>query len=411
MNDARPFSPFSIALSADRDADALVARGAKWRETGLWFFFVQAVRSLLIYTPRSVHGARRLGACLSAVVSAVLRRGGLLPFAIIAFVLPQDVALAQGALTNGASQAGVIQVGGLDTWTIQATTNDMITVSIGKVSGSDPNFFPWIRLLRPNGTLLGNSWNVNSAQLYAQAPLTGTYTVLVAGESYNQTGPGNYTLTVSGLTAPVCTIGCSASVPGSGQTGQSLSFTSSATPSNCSGSVSYLWNFGDGQTSGSQNPSHAYLSAGTYSWTLTASVGSTQCQSSGSVTVPVATTLHPLTPCRVIDTRVGSGALGGPALAPNATRNFNVAGVCGIPSDAVSISANVTVTNNTGSGELVLFPSDVPQPGTSTISFRAFRTRANNALVYLAATTPTFSVYNNCTAPVDFVVDVNGYFQ
>jgi hypothetical protein len=126
---------------------------------------------------------------------------------------------------------------------------------------------------------------------------------------------------------------------------------------------------------------------------------------------PIATALHPLTPCRVIDTRVGSGALGGPALAPNATRNFNVAWVCGIPSDAVSISANVTVTNNAGSGELVLFPSDIPQPGTSTISFRAFRTRANNALVYLAATTPTFSVYNNCTAPVDFVVDVNGYFQ
>ena len=92
-------------------------------------------------------------------------------------------------------------------------------------------------------------------------------------------------LTVSGLTAPVCTIGCSASAPSNGQTGQSLSFTSSATPSNCSGSVSYSWNFGDGQTSGSQNPSHGYSSDGTYSWTLTASVGSTQCQKTGSVTI------------------------------------------------------------------------------------------------------------------------------
>jgi hypothetical protein len=125
----------------------------------------------------------------------------------------------------------------------------------------------------------------------------------------------------------------------------------------------------------------------------------------------VPTSFYGLTPCRVIDTRVGSGPLGGPPLAPMAPRNFNVAGVCGIPSGAVSISANVTVTNNTGSGELVLFPSDVPQRGTSTISFRAFRTRANNSLVYLAATTPTFSVYNNCIAPVDFVLDVNGYFQ
>jgi hypothetical protein len=125
----------------------------------------------------------------------------------------------------------------------------------------------------------------------------------------------------------------------------------------------------------------------------------------------VPTTFHGLTPCRAIDTRVGSGQLGGPALLPNATRNFPVLGVCGIPLGAVSISANVTVTNNTGSGELVLFPPDVPQPGTSAISFRAFRTRGNNSLIYLAATAPTFSVYNNCTAPADFILDVNGYFQ
>ncbi|MCM3877292.1 MAG: VCBS repeat-containing protein [Thermoanaerobaculia bacterium] len=124
-----------------------------------------------------------------------------------------------------------------------------------------------------------------------------------------------------------------------------------------------------------------------------------------------ATSFFPLPPCRVLDTRIGSGPLGGPALAPMVSRSFNVSGVCGIPSGAVSISANVTVTNNAGPGELILFPPDVPQPGTSTISFRAFRTQANNALVYLGATTPTFSVYNNCTSPADFILDVNGYFQ
>jgi FG-GAP-like repeat/FG-GAP repeat len=126
---------------------------------------------------------------------------------------------------------------------------------------------------------------------------------------------------------------------------------------------------------------------------------------------PVATTLHPLTPCRVLDTRVGSGALGGPALLPNATRSFDVAGVCGIPAAAVAISANLTVTDNGARGELVLFPSDVSRPNTSAISFRAFQTRANNALVYLSATTTTFSVFNNSAASLDFILDVNGYFQ
>jgi hypothetical protein len=127
--------------------------------------------------------------------------------------------------------------------------------------------------------------------------------------------------------------------------------------------------------------------------------------------VSAPTTLHPLTPCRVIDTRVGSGALGGPALAPNATRNFDVAGVCGIPAAAVAISANLTITNSGARGELVLFPSDVSRPNTSAISFGASNTRANNALVYLSATTTTFSVFNNSAASVDFILDVNGYFQ
>ena len=127
--------------------------------------------------------------------------------------------------------------------------------------------------------------------------------------------------------------------------------------------------------------------------------------------VPVAASFHALAPCRVLDTRVGSGPLGGPALAPMARRNFAVPGVCGIPSGAVAISANLTVTNVGGSGDLVVFPSDVSQPGTSAISFHAGVTRANNALVYLSATGTIFGVFNECPASVAFIVDVNGYFQ
>ncbi|MEO8054198.1 MAG: VCBS repeat-containing protein [Acidobacteriota bacterium] len=126
---------------------------------------------------------------------------------------------------------------------------------------------------------------------------------------------------------------------------------------------------------------------------------------------PVASTFHTLPPCRVLDTRVGSGPLGGPALAPNAPRSFPVAGVCNIPLGAVAISANLTVTNIQAAGELVVYPADVSRPPTSSLSFRPGRTRANNALVYLSATTATFSVFNSCPGAVDFVLDVNGYFQ
>jgi FG-GAP-like repeat len=124
----------------------------------------------------------------------------------------------------------------------------------------------------------------------------------------------------------------------------------------------------------------------------------------------VPTRFYSLSPCRVIDTRVGSGALGGPALLPNSARNFSVLGVCGIPSGAVAISVNLTVTNVQASGELVVYPADVSRPGTSAISFQAGRTRGNNAIVYLSAATTTLSVFDNSIAPVDIVVDVNGYF-
>lgn len=125
----------------------------------------------------------------------------------------------------------------------------------------------------------------------------------------------------------------------------------------------------------------------------------------------VATTLHPLTPCRVIDTRNLAGPLGGPALVALQRRDFAIAGVCGVPAAAVAISANLTIVSGALRGELVVFPPDVAQPNTSAISFRAFTTRANNALVYLSATTTTFSVFNNSGTSVDFILDVNGYFQ
>lgn len=125
----------------------------------------------------------------------------------------------------------------------------------------------------------------------------------------------------------------------------------------------------------------------------------------------VATTsFHPLAPCRVLDTRVGSGPLGGPALTPLGTRAFPVTGVCGIPAGAVSISANLTVTNVTQPGELVVYPSDVGRPATSAVSFRPPKTRANNGIVYLS-TTAMFTVFNNSVGSLDFILDVNGYFQ
>jgi Tol biopolymer transport system component len=119
-----------------------------------------------------------------------------------------------------------------------------------------------------------------------------------------------------------------------------------------------------------------------------------------------------LTPCRILDTRITLNGITGPApLQTLETRSLNVGGICGVPADAVSISVNLTVTNVGAAGELIVFPADVTQPNTSAMSFKAGRTRANNAFVKLSTTSPTFSVFNNSASTVDFIVDVNGYFR
>ena len=79
---------------------------------------------------------------------------------------------------------------------------------------------------------------------------------------------------------------------------------------------------------------------------------------------------------------------------------------------ARAISANATATNAGQPGYLTLFPGNGTQPLTSTINFLAGRTRANNVTLPLATDgTGTFRVFTGSPAPVDFILDVNGYFE
>jgi PKD repeat protein len=85
-----------------------------------------------------------------------------------------------------------------------------------------------------------------------------------------------------------CWVACSASVPLATRAGNATGFTGSAIPADCSGTVSYSWEFGDGQTSTQQNPSHSYASAGLYAWSLTAAIGAASCTRSGTIVVTAA---------------------------------------------------------------------------------------------------------------------------
>jgi hypothetical protein len=140
---------------------------------------------------------------------------------------------------------------------------------------------------------------------------------------------------------------------------------------------------------------------------------STGLAASASVSGPGATAFHTLAPCRAIDTRRAVGPLGGPPLGAGATRTFVAMGVCGVPASARSVSVNVTVTNAGANGALVLYPADLPAaPNVLTLAFHAGQTRANNVLLGLASDgSGAFNLASSAMAPLDAIVDVNGWFE
>ncbi|HEV8609880.1 MAG TPA: right-handed parallel beta-helix repeat-containing protein [Thermoanaerobaculia bacterium] len=117
-------------------------------------------------------------------------------------------------------------------------------------------------------------------------------------------------------------------------------------------------------------------------------------------------------PCRVVDTRNAVGPLGGPALAGHSDRTFALAGTCGIPSSAMSVAANLTVTQAVAPGHLTTHRAGTGTPLASTINFSAGQTRANNAIPGLSMDgTGSVTVENAAAGPVHFILDVSGYFE
>ena len=92
-----------------------------------------------------------------------------------------------------------------------------------------------------------------------------------------------------------CAVTCQAWAPTSAFTGVPVAFFGQAASSCGTGAPGYEWNFGDGSAlAASQNPTHAYASPGTYTWTFTAtSSGAAPCVQSGTVTVTNASCVKP----------------------------------------------------------------------------------------------------------------------
>lgn len=120
---------------------------------------------------------------------------------------------------------------------------------------------------------------------------------------------------------------------------------------------------------------------------------------------------HTVTPCRLFDSRQGAD---GPALVSGTTRSVVVAGRCGVPATAKTVSVNFTTVAPSGSGVLQAFAADQLAPETTVLSFGAGSTRANSGIVQLALNASGTTALRATLAnggTVHVVLDVNGYFE
>lgn len=130
---------------------------------------------------------------------------------------------------------------------------------------------------------------------------------------------------------------------------------------------------------------------------------------------PVGTKFYTLTPCRAIDTRASSGfppGYGPPSMSGNqAQRSFTLAGRCGIPTDARSVSINAAVWGPVTTGDMAIFAAGGTTAGISMLFWKANILALANAGFVQLGSGGTITVQVNGTGTVDLFLDVNGYFK
>ncbi|MBL8263769.1 MAG: hypothetical protein JNM58_15225 [Xanthomonadaceae bacterium] len=129
----------------------------------------------------------------------------------------------------------------------------------------------------------------------------------------------------------------------------------------------------------------------------------------------------PITPCRIIDTRVAGGAI-----AANTTRNFDVTAVsnytfqggdasncngAGAAGSFAAAAINFTVVTPSAAGYITAFPYLAAQPLAATVNYTAGDIRGNYAVVKLdqGASADELSVYT--FAQTHLVADIVGYYR
>ncbi|MBV8982271.1 MAG: S8 family serine peptidase, partial [Acidimicrobiia bacterium] len=117
---------------------------------------------------------------------------------------------------------------------------------------------------------------------------------------------------------------------------------------------------------------------------------------------------NPLTPARILDTRVGTGDAGGP-FNTGETRAETIDGLGGVPSTGVSaVAMNVTVTQPSANGFVTIYPDGGTRPNASNLNFTAGETIPNLVVAPVGADGKV-DVYN-LVGSTHVIFDVVGWY-
>jgi len=117
---------------------------------------------------------------------------------------------------------------------------------------------------------------------------------------------------------------------------------------------------------------------------------------------------HPVTPARILDTRVGTGGFTG-RLGYGCQIGVQVTGLGGVPASGVSaVVLNATVTQPSGASYLTLYPAGESLPLASNLNFNAGQTVPNLVTVKVG-TNGKVNVFNQ-RGQAHVILDVAGWF-
>lgn len=128
----------------------------------------------------------------------------------------------------------------------------------------------------------------------------------------------------------------------------------------------------------------------------------------------------PITPCRIVDTRTGTGT-GGTPIGSGQTRAYNVGGTfgfgpqggksggCGIPVGATALAATMTAVNPSHGGYMRAWPNGQSEPTATLLNYGNFSI-GTGATISINSSTANALKVRNYYGPTDLVIDVSGYY-